>query len=554
MAAAREKLRDQVDEWEHERDSLASFIPAVYLTDAGAPAIPPAHLRRIIEVLEDDSLGDTVIIAPPGSIKTNTLIAACAWWLGRDPTQHIGFFSNTDRQAYRRSVAVRDTITRNGKYAAIFPELLPDRGKGWAEYEWFVQRPDVGDKDASFMAAGVGSAIQGSRLDRGLLDDIADKKNMATELQREKVIEWLRDQVMTRRSPHSRFVMICTRWHESDPASWAISQGWRVIHLPALVRQEDGGYQSYWPSRWPLNRLACADDRHGLADPLWVATEEQDKPPCWVERDEDGRIVRQGNCWKMLMGSRAFALTFQGDVSPEEGAMFRREKWRRYQVLPAELDDGAIVIDTATDDKSTGDPFALAVWRKSGWKYYLERVYNRPTSFTDQQKVTADARARSSRSDRDPGLAIYIEEVPWSLPLITSMNEQVGRVVGVKPGGRSKVARAMAAVPYVEAGNVYLPEPRPGETTADFIARCGDVEAFIEQHAAFPNGAHDDMVDTTSLALFVLGPGAEPVPPEPYGVSINGAARPDPRRAANTSPLQQYRRTVTQPVKHVGGR
>jgi predicted phage terminase large subunit-like protein len=45
--------------------------------------------------------------------------------------------------------------------------------------------------------------------------------------------------------------------------------------------------------------------------------------------------------------------------------------------------------------------------------------------------------------------------------------------------------------PLVEAGNVYLPHP-------DYMPWVKD---FIEECAAFPNGAHDDQVDAMTQAL-----------------------------------------------------
>ena len=54
-----------------------------------------------------------------------------------------------------------------------------------------------------------------------------------------------------------------------------------------------------------------------------------------------------------------------------------------------------------------------------------------------------------------------------------------------------KVARAAAVSPLIEAGNVYLPHP-------DYAPWVGD---FIEECAAFPNGAHDDQVDAMTQAL-----------------------------------------------------
>ncbi len=51
----------------------------------------------------------------------------------------------------------------------------------------------------------------------------------------------------------------------------------------------------------------------------------------------------------------------------------------------------------------------------------------------------------------------------------------------------SKLARAQAAAPELEAGNYWLPQTQWAEE-------------MIEECAAFPNAAHDDMVDAWSQA------------------------------------------------------
>lgn len=49
------------------------------------------------------------------------------------------------------------------------------------------------------------------------------------------------------------------------------------------------------------------------------------------------------------------------------------------------------------------------------------------------------------------------------------------------------IARAQAAAPEPEAGNYHLPNNAMGD-------------AFVEECASFPNGSHDDQVDTWSQA------------------------------------------------------
>lgn len=510
----RAELRKQVGRWQTQRDELASFIPVVYKTDEGLPALPPPHLRPVVEAITADSLGDTLIIAPPGSIKTNTLIAACNWWIGRDSTQHIGFFSNTDRQAYRRSVAVRDVIARNASYAAIFPEIVPDFRKGWAEFEWFVERPDAADKDATLMAAGVGSAIQGSRLERLLFDDIADKRNMATALQREKVRDWLVEQAMTRRGPRSRAIMICTRWHAEDPAAWAIAQGWHVIRIAAVNYDDDPDGVSYWPERWPIWKLACPGDAHEQAvdvsrtlapNPVaWTASDEQPSSPCWVERDADGTILAQGVCWKKRLGARSFNLTYQGVTADDESAIFKRVNWRYYErtELPHGLPEGVSLanasafLDLAHEEKTENDYTALAIWTWHAPRFYVLDVYRVKLRFPDLLALLRLLFGMTPGEGMAPptfgkyyGWPIVIEEVSNSLPLIQSLEQELSGIVRFKIGGNSKIARAHASVPYQESGNCYLPADAPW------------VPDFVEEHAIFPAGEHDDMLDTTTMAL-----------------------------------------------------
>jgi hypothetical protein len=54
------------------------------------------------------------------------------------------------------------------------------------------------------------------------------------------------------------------------------------------------------------------------------------------------------------------------------------------------------------------------------------------------------------------------------------------------------VARAQAVTPLLEAGKLFIPEG------ASWVAD------FIDEMAAFPNGAHDDCVDSTTQALNYL--------------------------------------------------
>jgi predicted phage terminase large subunit-like protein len=73
------------------------------------------------------------------------------------------------------------------------------------------------------------------------------------------------------------------------------------------------------------------------------------------------------------------------------------------------------------------------------------------------------------------------------------------------------VARARAAAPEIEAGNIYLPgAPSPDGQSYDRARTPHWVQEFIEECAAFPNAAHDDQVDACSQALIRLAGSSRP--------------------------------------------
>src|SRR3972149_455597 len=87
---------------------------------------------------------------------------------------------------------------------------------------------------------------------------------------------------------------------------------------------------------------------------------------------------------------------------------------------------------------------------------------------------------------------MVVEEVPWSKPLIQTLQEQTSCIPWPVAGRGSKENRARAVVDKAESMLCYLPESEPW------------VSDFIEEHAGFPNATHDDQVDTTTMALMYL--------------------------------------------------
>ena len=78
--------------------------------------------------------------------------------------------------------------------------------------------------------------------------------------------------------------------------------------------------------------------------------------------------------------------------------------------------------------------------------------------------------------------AKLVEDKANGPAVISAMGRVVSGLIPVNPQG-GKMSRAMAIQPEVEAGNWHIPTDAPW------------AHDFIEQSAAFPNAANDDMVD-----------------------------------------------------------
>ena len=141
--------------------------------------------------------------------------------------------------------------------------------------------------------------------------------------------------------------------------------------------------------------------------------------------------------------------------------------------------------DCAFKDLETSDFVVGQVWGRQGSAYLLlDQV-------RDRMDCPTTVKAVRQLSQRWHGsVAKLIEDKANGSAVIQMLTHDIPGILPVTPEG-GKVARAQAVSPLIEAGNVYLPHPQ-------FMPWVND---FIEECAAFPNGAHDDQVDAMTQAL-----------------------------------------------------
>lgn len=250
-----------------------------------------------------------------------------------------------------------------------------------------------------------------------------------------------------------------TRWHEDDLAGRLLklaksdpeADQWIVVKFPAIKDDVDN-----------------PDDPRQISDALW--------PDKFNEQ------------WLMgarKAGSRDWSALYQQKPTSEDGNIFKAGWFRYYKVVPQRFDQIIQSWDFAVKDKTGSDYNVGTVWGRLGAHKYLLHMERGRWSFPAAcQKVIDVSRMFPS------GYKKLIEGKANGPAVKQTLDRQVSGIVEVEPRG-DKIARANAVSPEVESGNVWLPEPQIAPWIHDYVSEMCE----------FPNSTHDDIVDSTTMAL-----------------------------------------------------
>jgi len=420
---------------------------------------PADHLVQLADKLEAVERGEIkrlMVFMPPRHGKTEQAsIRFPAWYLGKHPQHSIIGCSYAEGLAYTVSSAVRDTIG-SPKYQRLWSHQLDQSGA----VHWRLKEKQ--DLRPSYIAAGVGGGITGQGADVLLIDDpVKSAEEASSATIQERNYDWYRMVARTRLAPNAAIVLIQTRWHLNDLAGRILAEAkanpeadqWVVLSLPAI---QDG--KALWPERYPLAVLQTT---------------------------------------RASIGSRAFEALYQCSPSQAEGNVFKREWWKFYRARPA-FEYIIHSWDTAFKAKAGNDYSVCTVWGVTDTGYYLLEVLRERLEMPELKRLCTIGYERDHPND------VLIEDAASGQSLIQEIKRESRMPIRPVKVDSDKVSRAYAVTPLIEAGRVYLPEYAPW------------LSSYIEELSAFPNGEHDDMVDSTTQALRHL---ANPVS---YGFSFAG--------------------------------
>ena len=431
---------------EKAQNNFMPFVHHVYEN-----FIEGRHHLEIAEKLEKVATGEItrlIVNMPPRHSKSELASYLMpAWFLGQNPKLKIIQATHNTELAVRFGRKVRDLIDSE-QYGHIFPDTdLKADSKAAGRWETSA--------GGEYFAAGVGAAVTGRGADLFIIDDPHSEQDAMSEGRLEEAYEWYTSGPRQRLQPGGKIIVVMTRWGLRDltgrlikaQGSDVLSDQWEVVEFPAILPSEN---------------------------PLW--------PEFWKKDD----LLKV----KASLPVQKWGAQWQQQPTAEEGAIVKKEWWKiwKKEDIP-EVDYIIQSYDTAFSKKESADYSAITTWgvfrseETGADNIILMDACRGRWNFPELKE-----KALEENEYWQPDMMI-VEAKASGLPLTDELRRAGIPIMNYTPSkGRDKVTRMHTVAPLFEAGMVWAPEKH----FADEV---------IDECMAFPNGEHDDYVDSMTMAL-----------------------------------------------------
>lgn len=378
------------------------------------------------------------------------------WLLEQDPTLRIAIVSYETETAVRWGREIKNDVETNPDIGVRLRRDSHAAGR-WQTVE-----------GGGVYCVGIGGALTGQPVDVLIIDDpVKDRAQAESKTIRDRAWDWWESVGSLRLSRRGVVVLMMTRWHTDDLAGRILEREpgeWKVVRIPAIADSAND----------PLGRE--------IGTELESATKSK------------GHFLKQ----KQLRSPYVWSSVFQQAPTSAEGGMFLRRDWRFWSGLKdRQLRLGTkvvdlrgcsrfITMDLATSTKTSADFTVASVWAISpdGDLILLERTRERVTEAGHFDMVEVLRNRWMERFD-----VTYVESRMFGTTMVYAAG-RAGIPIQELQADRDKLTRALPAADLVRQHRVWIPD-------AEWI------DVWLDEHADFPNAAHDDQVDTLAYAARV---------------------------------------------------
>jgi predicted phage terminase large subunit-like protein len=445
----------EMDRIERSKESFVYFASQMWPV-----FISGAHHKIMADAFERVAKGELkrlIINMPPRHTKSEfASFLLPAWFLGKFPHKKIIQTAHTAELATGFGRKVRNLVSSE-QYQKVFQTKLSSDSKAAGRWNTHM--------GGDYFAIGVGGAVTGKGADLLIIDDPHSEQEakQGNPAVFDNVYEWFTSGPRQRLQPGGAIIIVMTRWSKRDLTGQILKNSskdgvdqWEVIDFPAIMPTGN----PLWPGFWSKEALEALKSE--LPVSKWEAQ-------------------------------------YQQNPTSEEGAIIKRENWQLWEKeSPPDCEYIIQSWDTAFEKNNRADYSACTTWG----------VFQHPNKQGDLRPniILLDAfklrmefpelkhKAFEMWKEWEPDTLI-VEKRAAGAPLIYEMRKMGIPMSEYTPGkGNDKISRVNAISDLFASGIVWCPETRWAEEVMDELA-------------SFPNGDHDDLVDSSSQALmrFRLG-------------------------------------------------
>tara|TARA_R110000868_G_scaffold147291_2_gene368684 strand:+ start:438 stop:1943 length:1506 start_codon:yes stop_codon:yes gene_type:complete len=439
----------EMDRVERCRDSYLFYVKQMW-----PGFISGKHHQIMADAFERVAAGDLkrlIINMPPRHTKSEfASYLLPSWFLGNFPDKKIIQTAHTSELAVGFGRKVRNLVSSE-QYAKVFNVKLSSDSK--AAGRWNT------DKGGDYFAIGVGGAVTGKGADLLIIDDPHSEQEakQGNPAVYDSVYEWYTSGPRQRLQPGGAIIIVMTRWSKKDLTGQILKNAekdgvndWEIIDFPAILPSGT----PLWPAFWKKEELEAL--KAELPVSKWEAQ-------------------------------------YQQNPTSEEGAIVKRDMWKIWEAeRPPTCEYLIQSWDTAFEKSSRADYSACTTWGvfqhpdKSGEmkiNIIVLDAFKHRMEFPELKKKALELWQEWSPD------TLIIEKKAAGAPLIYELRKVGIPLSEYTPSkGGDKIARVNAISDMFASGIVWCPNTRWADE-------------LMEEMAAFPNGDHDDLVDSTSQAL-----------------------------------------------------
>lgn len=316
--------------------------------------------------------------------STHLSIAYPLWRIAKDHNIRILQISRTAAVAESFLSGIVGNIERNDKYRdwataidatgeGVVPRLKMHRKQteDWTGKSITIERDDVTLKDPTIAATGLMGQILSRRADLIILDDVVDQQNSMTELQRQKVIDWIETTVIPVLVPGGTLIYLGNTWHQDDVVSKFMTDPRFIVQKRYAAVEKFATRQDLW-DKWAsimMNITIMPKERFAQADSFYQSNRadmDLGTKVLWPERYPYSRLYLE-----KLLNPYVFARMYQCDPSDRPNqtikdawieAALKKGRKLRFQDMPHEknyLEMSAAGMDLAISLEEMADDSAL---------------------------------------------------------------------------------------------------------------------------------------------------------------------------------------------------